>query len=86
MRTPHDEYPAYARSERIADGAVHAIGLTAALAGAIFLIVWAALHLGGGHIAALSVYGVGLVATFAASAFYHMTDRKSTRLNSSHWW
>ena len=72
-------YPRYARSERIADGTMHALGLTGALTGAVLLIVWAALHLGAGEIAALSVYGAALIATFAASAFYHMTPWEGLR-------
>lgn len=72
-------YPAYARSERIADGTIHAVGVTAALTGAVILIVWAAMHLGFAHVAALSVYGAALIATFTASAFYHMTPWERIR-------
>ena len=72
-------YPKYARSERIADGTMHAIGLTGALSGAVFLILWAAHSVGSGHVAALCVYGAALVATFAASAFYHMTPWEGLR-------
>ena len=79
MRKPHSDYPAYARSERIADGTIHALGLLFALTGATGLIVWSAVHAGAGHIAALSVYGAALIATFAASAFYHMTPWERLR-------
>lgn len=72
-------YPKYARSERIADGTMHAIGLTGALAGAVTLVIWAVLHAGAGQVAALTIYGVGLIATFAASAFYHMTPWEGLR-------
>ena len=72
-------YPRYARSERIADGTMHALGLTSALTGAVILIVWSALHLGAGQTMALSVYGAALIATFAASAFYHMTPWEGLR-------
>lgn len=72
-------YPAYARSERIADGTLHALGVTAAFAGTIILLIWAIGVLGGGQIAALVVYGIALVATFTASAFYHMTPWESWR-------
>jgi hemolysin III len=75
MSTPHPPYPAYARSERIADGAMHALGLSAALAGAVWL-VWQAVGGGG---ASLAVYGAALVATFAASAIYHMTPWEQVR-------
>lgn len=66
-------YPAFARSERIADGVIHLFGVTLALTGAVLLIVFAALWAGAGQVAAVSVYGGALIATFTASAFYHMT-------------
>jgi len=72
-------YPAYARSERIADGTLHALGVAAALAGTIFLLVWSIGMVSGGQVAALAVYGVALVATFTASAFYHMTPWEHLR-------
>ena len=74
-----DTYPAYPRSEKIADGVVHAIGVTFALTGAVLLIVFASLWATGGQVAALSVYGGALIATFVASAFYHMTPWESIR-------
>ena len=70
---PLDAYPAYARSERIADGTLHAIGVAFALVGAVALMVWALGRVPGGQTAALAVYGAALIATFTASAFYHMT-------------
>ena len=75
MSTQHLPYPAYSRPERIADGVMHALGLTAALAGAGWL-TWQAL--GGGSVS-LAIYGATLVATFAASAFYHMTPWERLR-------
>lgn len=72
-------YPAYARSERIADGTIHALGLGLALTGAILLVIWSAQHLGGGQTAALAVYGVALIATYVASTFYHFTPWEAAR-------
>lgn len=72
-------YPTYARSERIADGTMHAVGVIGALSGAIVLIVWSAGHVSPGQIAAISVYGTTLIATFVASAFYHMTPWERIR-------
>ncbi len=72
-------YPKYARSERIADGLMHTVGVIGALAGALVLVIWSVMHLGGGQIAALTVYGAALVATFTASAFYHMTPWENLR-------
>lgn len=72
-------YPTYSRPERIADGVIHAIGVTFAVAGAITLIVLAAIWAGGAQVAAISVYGGALIATFAASALYHMSPRPEWR-------
>jgi len=66
-------YPTYARSERIADGTMHAVGVLGAITGAIVLIVWSTGTATAGQIAAISVYAATLIATFVASAFYHMT-------------
>lgn len=66
-------YPTYARSERIADGTMHTVGVLGAISGAVVLIVWASGQASAGQIAAISVYGATLIATFVASAFYHMT-------------
>ncbi|MEY1556545.1 hemolysin III family protein [Yoonia sp. R2331] len=72
-------YPAYDRSERIADGAMHTVGVIGALAGAAALSVWSVMHLGPGEVVALGVYAATLIATFCASAFYHMTPWESLR-------
>lgn len=72
-------YPSYARSERIADGAMHAVGVIGAVSGAIVLIVWAAGMSSPGQIAAVSIYGATLIGTFVASAMYHMTPWESLR-------
>lgn len=75
MTPKHQDYPAYARSERIADGVIHALGVGFALTGAVLLIVFAtlAVEARADRIAAVAVYGGALIATFTASAFYHMT-------------
>ncbi|WP_296423779.1 hemolysin III family protein [Yoonia sp.] len=72
-------YPAYSRAERIADGAMHAVGVIGAMGGAVVLMVWAMGMTSAGHVAALSVYGATLIATFVASAFYHMTPWEDIR-------
>jgi hemolysin III len=74
-----DLYPRYARAERIADGVMHALGVTFALTGAVVLITFAALSASGGQIAAVSVYAGALIATFTASAFYHLTPWERLR-------
>lgn len=72
-------YPAYARSERIADGTMHAIGVLGAITGAAVLIVWSTGTASAAQIAALSIYGATLISTFVASAFYHMTPWETIR-------
>ncbi|WP_108816262.1 PAQR family membrane homeostasis protein TrhA [Loktanella sp. Alg231-35] len=72
-------YPTYARSERIADGTMHAVGVIGALSGAIVLIVWSSGNTSPGQIAAICIYGATLIATFVASAFYHMTPWERIR-------
>lgn len=72
-------YPTYARSERIADGTMHAVGVLGAISGAAVLIVWSSGNASAAQIAAISVYGATLIATFVASAFYHMTPWEGIR-------
>ena len=72
-------YPSYARSERIADGTMHALGVLFAVSGAVLLIVMASGQASAGMIAGVAVYGATLIATFAASAFYHFTPIEGWR-------
>jgi hemolysin III len=72
-------YPTYAKSERIADGIMHALGVAGAITGAICLIVWNAGLVSSAQMAALAIYGAALIATFSASAFYHMTPWPDAR-------
>jgi len=78
MRKPRSAYPAYSRSEKIADGAIHGLGVLGAVCGAIYLMVWQS-DVGPGLTFALSVYAIALMATFCASAFYHMTPWEAIR-------
>lgn len=67
------------RSEQFADGSMHAIGVTGAILGAILLLVWAAPVSAPWEIAAVAVYAATLIATFTASAFYHLTPWEGLR-------
>lgn len=69
----HPAYPAYRASERMADALMHLLGVTGALSGAIWLIIWAYGRVGGVEILALSIYGLTLIAAFLASGIYHFT-------------
>jgi hemolysin III len=77
MKIP--DYPEYSRRERIADGALHAVGVVCAIVGATALMVHALKALTTGQNLALAVYSFGLVGMFCASALYHMTPWKNLR-------
>lgn len=72
-------YPRYARSERIADGTIHALGVILATIGTVLLIVFATTGVDDAPLAAIAVYGAALILGFAASALYHMTPWESPR-------
>ena len=79
-----EPYPTYPRAARIADGLIHLLGVILAITGAVGLIVATALwayqgQIGGGTVAAVAVYGLALIATFVASAFYHLTPWERLR-------
>ncbi len=71
-------YPATTRPERIADGIVHALGLTLAVTGAIVLMVLTS-DLSIATRTASAVYAVALIATFLASATYHLAPWERVR-------
>ncbi len=76
---PTDTYPAYARSERIADGVIHGLAVTLAITGTVLLTTYAALEASGGTVAALSIYGGALIFSFLASSAYHFTPWERLR-------
>jgi hemolysin III len=72
-------FPQYTLGERVADGTIHVISVTASLAALIALLVigihthmlsWAL---------ALTIYGVALVATFGFSAGYHLVGHPGVK-------
>lgn len=65
--------------EHFADGVVHVIGVAFAIAATSALIVWASLRLPVDWIWPLTVYGVGLIATFSFSAAYNLTIHGKVR-------
>ncbi len=72
-------YPAYARSERIADATVHGFAVALSLIGTVLLIVYAAMTSGGGMTAAVAIYGALLTLSFTASTIYHFTPWEAAR-------
>ena len=79
MNPHHDAYPQFSRAERIADGTVHGLGVVFAITGAVLLLVLAAGQADGSLVAGLAVYAGALIATFVASAIYHMTPWEPAR-------
>lgn len=75
----HDPYPRYSRAERIADSAMHILGVSGAIAGAVALLIISVPQEALGETMALAVYGAALMATFIASAFYHFTPWEALR-------
>jgi hemolysin III len=67
-----DEFPDYARGERIADACVHGLGITAGTVGALILLI-AAGHAGGARLfVGVLVYAAGLLAMLSCSALYNL--------------
>lgn len=63
--------------ERRADQWVHIVGIAAATVGALFLLSLALQGGEAGEIAAVAIYGIGLIATFACSIAYNLTRTPS---------
>ena len=68
-----DPYPDFTRGERIADGAVHTVGIFFAIIATIQLILAASGNDNLWTVVALSIYGTALIGSFVASACYHFT-------------
>ena len=68
-------FPGYSKRERVADGCIHIVGVTAsvvALAALLFIGAKAEATL---WVVALVIYGLALVAMFSCSAGYHLISR-----------
>jgi hemolysin III len=69
-----ENFPKYTYRERVADGAIHVVGVTASLAAATILVIFAFQHLPSLLFVSLAIYGVTLVAVFGCSAAYHLIN------------
>ena len=69
----------YDRSELIADGVVHGIGLAFALIGVTAMIFYATLWSTSGQLVAAVIYGAGLVATLSISFLYNLYPVSQTK-------
>lgn len=65
-------YPVYSRAERVADVAIHVLGVTAALAGVCFFFKTMSGQMSTATFAATCVYSAALVSMLTASAVYHI--------------
>lgn len=65
-------YPSYSRAERVADAAVHLVGVAAAVAAVAWLFARASAHTGWGVWTALAVYSAALLIMLCASSAYHI--------------
>ena len=72
-------YPNYTRSERIADGVIHVIGVAAALYGVVLLFQMFSDQLHGARFFAISVYAAALLTMLIASASYHIAAHTRAR-------
>jgi hemolysin III len=69
----------YDRAEFLADSAVHVLGITLSIAGVLSLIVEAARASPLTHVAAVVVYGVGLLTVLCVSATYNLWPVSPTK-------
>ena len=75
MFKPRNLFPQYTIRERIADGCIHAIGVTASLVALTALLVIGAQSRPLLWAVSLTIYGLALVATFSFSAGYNLVVR-----------
>jgi hemolysin III len=68
-------YPRYTLGERVADGCLHIVGVTASLVALTVLLVIGIKSDAALWVVSLTVYGLALVATFSFSAGYHLVAR-----------
>src|SRR6516225_5078580 len=69
----------YDRSEIIADGVIHAVGICIGLIGAVVIVVIASLSTRMVVITSISIYAAGLVAMLGFSAAYNMWPISHTK-------
>lgn len=72
-------YPNYTRAERIADGIVHVLGVSAALIGVSLLLAYGTQQMGIGIFTATLVYAGAMLLMLSASAAYHLAAHTPAR-------
>ncbi len=68
-------FPRYTMRERVADGCIHVIGVTASLVALTVLLVVGVETQATLWLVSLAIYGLALVAMFSCSAGYHLVVR-----------
>lgn len=84
----HDFYPLfpeYSRLERLADGAIHVVGVLSGVVAVAVLIAVAAPHGDAWTLSSLAIYGAGMLAMFSCSALYHLTRRPKLKTVFRRW-
>ncbi len=72
-------YPNYSRAERLADGAIHIVGVSAALVGVAAILRNLMPHLNFPVFVATAIYAAGLILMLTASAAYHLAAHTPAR-------
>jgi hemolysin III len=76
---PRAIFSTYSRGERIADGVIHVLGVTAGCVGVAVLMAVALTRESALLTLSLALYGSGLLAMLTFSALYHTTDHPARR-------
>jgi hemolysin III len=72
-------YPSYSRGERLADGAVHVLGIALAIAAVAWLFAHLPEGTGTGAWSALAIYSAALLLMLGASGAYHILADTAAR-------
>ncbi|MEP2100899.1 MAG: hemolysin III family protein [Parasphingorhabdus sp.] len=72
-------YPSEITRERVADGVIHISGLLAVLTGCLALVIYAVAKFDAPLIIACSIYAICMIASFGASASYHLLPQHHWR-------
>lgn len=75
MFKSRDLVPKYTIRERVADGCIHIVGVTASLVALTALLIIGVKSQTTLWVVSLTIYGLALVATFSCSAGYHLVVR-----------
>ena len=75
----HVEFPHYTTRERLADGCIHAVGVTASVVALAALLVIGVKSQTTPWTVSLTIYGIALVAMFTCSAGYNLIVRPKVK-------